>query len=430
MFDVSRFCNGTLHWWLHLEPSNTVRVLQPRDPSAKHYDSARDAWNDYVRYKSTDPPMAVLEPLISHDPQDRAVAMLDPIGGFLIGFDVWWRDKTSPSKGYLPLPSPEAFYDLVQTRVPDAYRTFYQIIIPDRACAFYFDVDVDDSPAFDMVYFLHALFEEMAAELGRTADEFWLGTLLLDASRGPKGSCHGICHVLTFADNHTVMKAFARRIFERLERRPDSKRLRVWRAKKEDWVIPFDCSVYSHYRNFRFLENAKMTPNKGNQRHLVVASYNRFTNTPTDARELFLLSVIPQPAASAVHLATVAPPHISVVRPVKRARQDTVSKAESRTSTGLADFLLTQLRQWGNTNAALGRIEPARGTTWAPGTLYVSFACATHAHDHKHASNNLYAIVELRALRVHWFCHSGSTRCPMHRQPLPIPVAMTIKENK
>jgi hypothetical protein len=106
-----------------------------------------------------------------------------------------------------------------------------------------------------------------------------------------KGSCHGVCHIIVFDDNHTKMKAWAQRLVERLAER----KLHVWNAKKKCWQIPLDLSVYSMWRNFRFYKSAKMVTTEEECRPLVAAPYNRYHDMPTTEEEIFLLSVIPQP---------------------------------------------------------------------------------------------------------------------------------------
>jgi hypothetical protein len=438
MLSVSEFQHGAVHWWLNHEPSPRVCVILPRSVSSGQPIDGQAEWLRYLAEGGSQvPPLAVLEPLLTtrdgQGAQDRAVTMLHPVcGGFLVGFDVWWKSKTSPSKGYLPLPSPSFFYDCIQLRVRPASRTFYQVLLPNRNCAFYFDIDAHD-PKFDMQRFVGALFEEMAAELGNTttSNQLWLQTLLLDASRNTQGvasksSCHGICRTLFFDDNHTTMKAFARRVFARLEQRPDHAALRVWHNKSKRWIIPLDLSVYSRYRCFRLYGNLKLVAEPAERRPLVLAPYNRYAATPPDdERQLFLLSVIPQPElrpddSSTTTAAAAAP---------STKRHKPSSKSSSSSSSDLSEFLLGRLQQWGNAEPSVSCIEPARvGTTWPASTLYVSFAGATHAHDHSHQSNNVYAMVEPHSLLVHWHCHAGfgTSKCPPHREPLPIQVAVNL----
>ncbi len=429
MISISEFEHSTMHWWLHHTPIvDQAFVIMPRSVSSMHVQGKTEWDNCVLEGGNWDGVLAVLEPLIAkldgERPQDRAVRMLHS-NGFLVGFDVWWRGKKGPSKGYLPVPSPLFFFSHILKHVAPPYRTFYQGILPHRSCAFYFDVDGED-PDFDMVYFLQALFEEIA-KLKRdvTVEQLWAHTILLDASRNAamdaptKSSCHGICHSpeLVFPDNHTTMKAFAHRLKACLEQRPDHQKLLTFKKKKNAWVSPLDLSVYSFYRNFRLYLCVKMTADVTDRRPLVVAPYNRFANMPPkdDQEALFLLTVIPQGPDQS------APP---VVRQEHKVVRSVDERRRKSTNNPLVDYLLTQVWQWGNHQATVSRVEDARD--WPEGSTYVAFAQANHAHDHVHRSNNIFAIVEVRALRIHWFCQKGSSSssCRVFKQLLPIELVM------
>ena len=417
-----------LQWWNRHEPTPTVCVIPPRFSNPG---PVQELWEASLNEETL--PTAILEPLVSNrgslGPQDVALACGAP---FLVGFDAWWASKEQASKGFLPVPSAQWFYQLVMTRVPAKCRNFYQTLLPNRTCAFYFDADSDD-PRFDMVHFLHALFEEMAAELTEvraietTPAHLWQTMVLLDAScnvlgEATKGSSHGVSLDLVFNDNHTDMKQFAQAVKRRLERRPDPKNtLRTWDKKRATWILPLDLSVYSRYRHFRFLHNAKLTPEDEKRRFLCLAAYNQCPEAERveDNHEaLFLLCVIAQPKPNEMRTPQLAPSLSKEAVPQrKRPREGTTCLLEAH--------LLERLAQWGNTCASVSRKEPAR-TTWPPGTLYVSFANATHAHDHQHRSNNVHAIVSFHELAIYWFCHKGSGKgCRKHKEALPLQIAMS-----
>jgi hypothetical protein len=288
-----------------------------------------------------------------------------------------------------------------------------------------------------MTPFLQALFEEMAAELTEvrgidttTPAHLWRTMILLDSSynvlgEASKGSSHGVSLDLVFNDNHTDMKQFAQAVKQRLERRPDpNNTLRTWDNKRAAWIIPLDVSVYSRYRHFRFLHNAKLTPEDEKRRFLHLASYNQCQEAERikdNLEALFLLTVIAQPNPNEMMEASpllVASCSKKAVPQRKRLRETTCL---------LEAHLLDRLAQWGNTCASVSRKEPARGGgTWPPGTLYVSFANATHAHDHQHRSNNVHAFVSFHELAIYWFCHKGSGNgCRKHRESLPLQIAMS-----
>lgn len=92
----------------------------------------------------------------------------------------------------------------------------------------------------------------------------------------------------------------------------------------------------------------------------------------------------------------------------------------------LSAFLIEQLHAWGNHKARVQRIAPTKHAS-RNSKLYASFSNATAAADHEHASNNLYALVDLRACTVHWRCHSGSRpACPEHVTQLPFQLAAAL----
>ncbi len=390
-----------LHWWFNIEPSEAYIVVQPK------------SLHSGANPKSGIP---VLEPFVTkldgERPQDRAIATG---GQFLLGFDVWWPNHDSPSKGYIALSSAEFYYDHLHLHIPPSFRTFNQIIWPTRSCAFYFDIDSKD-PNFDIVHFLQAMFDEMVKLLQEwTTQGLWEKTLLLDASRNfaqelKKSSCHGVTKSLIFPDNHTSMKAFAHKLATAMRLRPDyESKLRTWDDKKKTWVLPLDLSVYSFFRNFRLYENVKMTPDPDGRRPLVVAPYNRFVGMPADEKSIFLLSIIPQPEEVAT---------------IQQRREKSIVKNPSNrpckpSGNPVVDFLLSQVVAWGNEAATVSSVKDARN--WPEGTLYVSFSRAHCAHNHTHQSNNIFAFVEVRALTIHWHCHKGVGKpCPVYKQDLPM----------
>ena len=440
MLDAIHLRYPELHWWHQHTATSQARVIAPRIGAGEPVNSGQRAWETVLQQGRGDHTTAVMEPLIdgrnSKGPQQVALELASH-NGVVVGFDVWWLSRKKdggPSKGFLPVPSFAFFYHHVLVQVPASARHFYQLLRPDRACAFYFDADADD-PAYDMVAFVQALFEAMAAELqarGRsdmTPEWLWQNTILLDGGCNAsgtrlKGSCHGITPLLVFADNHTDMKRFAQAVHHRLQARQD---LYTWKTTKtkHERVLPFDVSVYAHHRHFRFHQACKMTPptEMHKQRPLQLASYNRCQDAESlrhNDEALFMYCVIPQPALAPRVMPTDAA--IATVRPVmKRARIATTDVAASA-STPLEHHLLKRLAAWGNASARISSVARARHMDDA---LYVSFANATHAHDHRHRSNNVHAVVSFHRLEIQWRCHKGTgPRCPPHTEPLPLGLAL------
>jgi hypothetical protein len=223
-------------------------------------------------------------------PRDQAAV---DVGDYLIGFNVWWKNKPTSSMGFMSVQSMLWFHQFIQQPLSIEMRCFYQIIDPKKTCGFYFDIDIDD-PNYNIPYFLQALFEEMSRELKEgwnkpevTPQYLWKSILLLDASNNTKGSCHGICQSeLMFKNNHQHMKMFAQNVLKRLEQRDDAGKLRV----KSNGKIPFDTKVYTPYRCFRMLGNVKMTPVLLKRRPLVLAEYNECKVV----EPFFLQTLVPQ----------------------------------------------------------------------------------------------------------------------------------------
>ncbi len=396
-------------WWINPPPCFSIRP--------PHVTVVQCAWNDSV-LNGTAPPYPVLHPHVSNKPRDRARRMMHD-SGFLVAFDVWFFCSEKTTKGFLPLPSATWFFINLMIQVTLEKRTFYQVLLPELSASAYFDIDASD-PNFPMVKFIQALFEEMSKEQDiLTVEELWEKTLLLDACNNVLGnpkkpSCHGICHGLIFSDNHTSMKAFMTRVKNRLEKRPDHQQLRV--LKKGTWVIPLDLNVYSHYQNFRMYGNVKLTPDPEERRPLVVAPYNRNKQMPINELDVFLLSLIDQ---------TREPNIMNRENQIDQSREPVVKKVRlsSNVRVGgggpLESFLLEQLYKWGNPNAHVASCRPACGDDG----LYISFSNANHGPDHKHRSNNLFAIVKIRVLTIAWHCH-GHKECKHVVQNLPMNVAL------
>lgn len=403
-----------LHWWMHNSLREHVRIPLPSHHRRQHQ-----------RIASTIP---VMEPFVSSGARDAALSQLnDASGSFLVAFDVWWRRKTKVTKGFAAVPGDATwFFQCIVSRLPLQARNFYQVLAPDKPCGWYFDLDVND-PGYDMERFLHALFEEMCAELSSlsslssiqsslpaiiTPAFLWTHTLLLDASCNSKGervkaSCHGICNALVFADNHDAMKRFALRLMRRLEARIDPE------------PVPLDVSVYSRHRCFRMYGNSKMAHEP---RPLVIAPYNQMP-TSTDEAQRFVHSMICQDVPANVSVAAAA----SV--PVTKKRRTSMTMTTTTITNdngGLRAFLLQRLREWGNGQASIQSIAPGR--KYPNSTLYVSFSNATHASNHQHESNNLYAIVSMSSLSIEWHCHRGAAlqRCKVLTEPLPFDIACAL----
>ena len=355
-------------------------------------------------------------------------------------------------QGFVGVPGDARwFFQHVQMVVPLEARAFYQVIRPELPCAWYFDVDGSD-PTFNMVRFLDAMFEEMAKELvGNcgfeiTSETIWTTTLLTDASSNVAGnkrktSCHGTCPTgnIVFSDNRTTMKEFAHRLLYRLETRSDNASLRVLDKKTGTMVIPLDVSVYDKHRCFRTTGSSKMSGDAAECRPLTLASYNRYPLDEKDDKEaLYLLSLISQTHPVTVHVVNSSKSHGSNKKGkgIKRERRPTVAAPSSSSSSvissspALESFLLGQARAWGNPDASVSTVAPQNNSPNAG--LYVAFSNATAASDHKHDSNNIYALVDLTSLTVHWRCHQGSQKlCKTHfSQELSMDIALSITSTK
>jgi hypothetical protein len=354
-----------------------------------------------------------LQPFLSGHPRAKAFK----VSNFIVAFDVHFRYCSKGTKGFVGLESPTWFYQNLMMKVALKERIFYQVIIPDISACFYFDIDASEL-GFPMNDFIQAVFEEMAKEQSiLNVEELWRTTVLLDALCNVKGvpkksSTHGICHGLIFSDNHTSMKAFAIRIKTRLENRPDAARFRV--MKKGELVIPFDLAVYSRHQNFRFYGNSKLEPLDDERRPLIISPYNRFEGMPNTDLDIFLLTMIDQ--GKLVNIEIVIEPEF------KKPRTSSIPEKEVPIHADLKSFLLDQLHMWGNDRAYVSSATLARNGT--DGEIYVSFANATYAETHKHRSNNLFAIVNVKTLLIKWHCHGH--KCKNEGQVLPMSVALKI----
>lgn len=416
-FTGASFEHPQLQWWLRLEMTGYLRVQKPvRSDVAITEELDQVLWKMYLLDLSLPPPLkAVLEPVLVErgdtKPRDRARQMMSD-DGFLISFDVWWKGSKDPSKGFLPLPSAQWFHDNMQTVLPQEACNFFQVILPERSCEWYFDIDAH-SPTFPIERFLQALFEAMVEEEechNKSVEELWKTTILLDSSKTVEGntiksSCHGVCKSLVFPDNHITMKDFAKRVKYRLEQRGGT--LFVEDKKKSKMVIPMDLCVYSHYQNFRMMGSSKMTPDTSERRVLAIAPYNKCV--PAN----FKTSLVGQPE----RVSSIPPTTTTTPSENKRL------KVISPSSHGpLETFLLQQVRQWGNHDASISATKDARQAK--RGERYVSFSKATYAWDHKHTSNNLFAIVSPQTLQIFWHCHQGNVKCKSMTQTLPLQIAL------
>lgn len=419
------FKHADKNWWLRLPMTAHCRVQKPlRAYNSDTFVPPNDheQWSKYVKDPQQQPDKAVLMPFLTTSidgikARDQArAAMHDE--GFLVAYDVWWKRKPKTSKGFLPLPDATWFYRNMQCVLPPETMTFLQVLLPERICEFYFDIDVDN-PGFPMEQFLQAMFEEMAREdPSLTVEGLWERTVLLDASVNAAGvatksSCHGICKGFFFPSNHTSMKRFAENVKARLEQR--WKQFLV-KNKNQKLVIPLDTNVYHRYQNFRMLGHSKFVVTNNDQRPLVVAPYNQYANMPTDNEQIFLLTLVQQPEVNVA------------VEQEQAARQPATKrlKREAALPSGpLEAYLLQQLRAWGNASVDVSEYAPAR-KSGDKGDLYISFAGAQKAPDHEHQSNNLYAIVKPRHLQIFWHCHD--VKCKPWKQALPMAVALKIRK--
>jgi hypothetical protein len=318
---------------------------------------------------------------------------------FVVTFPI--AANNNGEKSRLRLPSREAFYDEVIDRFPVEARTFRQVILPRCNCSFYFVIDAKESTDFDMPYFVKALFEEVQKLQG--CADVSQDTVLMNYGKG-SNICIGVCQKLLF-HNMSSLFMFAFRLCRRLFTCPDSARLTTWRQDWRRHAIPLELSVYGQYAEMPLLWNL---PHVGAKQQLLIAPYNRFAATHvTSPRELFVLCTIAQTPIP-------IPPTISPPTPVEWHHP---------ISPALGSLLLDQLKSWGNNaNATIDRVEKARN--WKGDALFVSFLDAQRAPDHQHA---VFAIIERRALRIHWFCYKreGEPRCSSVKQDLPIQLAMS-----
>lgn len=109
--------------------------------------------------------------------------------------------------------------------------------------------------------------------------------------------------------------------------------------------------------------------------------------------------------------------------PVDTIKSTATMMMKDASYDGLKDFLLVQLRQWGNNRASIYAIKPAHQK---PGTtLYVGFSNAKQLPNHAHRSNNMFALVDLGALQVTWCCQDPECRGrPRVQTELPIQWAL------
>jgi hypothetical protein len=316
------------------------------------------------------------------------------------GFIVSVRNEEG-KKSRLRLPSSEIFYDEVINQFPVANRAFHQMILPHRMCSFYFMVNAEGNADFDMPYFVMALLEEVQKLQRRSSTVVSLENTMLMNYGEASNVCIGVCRELLFSSGHDLF-IFAFRLCRCLWLRPDSARLKARHHKHGAW----DMSIYYSYAELPLLWNL---PNIGATQQLIVASYNRFAANVASPRELFALCTVAQPPMP--------------FYPRRRPPVPPPTKVEWRhpVSPAIGTLLLDRLKSWGNADATIDRVEKARN--WPEGTLYVSFLNVQHAQDHQHA---LFAIVERRALRIHWFCYKseGKPSCPSVKQHLPIELAM------
>ena len=301
--------------------------------------------------------------------KDLAVKSMKP-GQFLVGFDVWWKTKDKPSKGFAIHDSAASFFNDFLVKIPARCRTFNQIIMPEQTCEVYFDLDVDGQGDYDLVSLIHSIFELICEKIDITVKDMWTNTVLLDASASHKSSCHGICKNIVFPNNHSSMKPFFAEIKEKL-------------GEKGKYL---DLSVYSKYRCFRMHRNSKIAQN----RPLVVAKYNKCpVNNP-------LMTLVDQGKE------TTFEPEMTTVE--KKRRRKTINKVYVH-GDPLYDSLLKTLRDWGNPCPNISCIKLSEYGT----STYVSFSGAHIARDHQHRNNNMYAIVYPRTKCVTWKCHK--TEC-------------------
>ena len=426
-FASSCFKYAQLHWWLWLELQHWPHKHVVRHSKKEGRGCTRG-----------------VHPLISclrqrdgtrlQGPLQQALQELSNDDGLLISFDVWWAGRPSPAKGFLAQPSPQCFYDQVMSRLPPCACCFSQVLLPNASCCWYFDLDAPD-PHYDLPRFLAALFEEAVTELAAhwgqqlTVQELWQHTLLLDAScatsgQRKKASCHGVVTqgLLVFPDNHRSMSAFTHNLLQRLQSRSDVDQLRTWDPKQQRNVLPLDASVYSSYRCFRCYGCVKMS----SDRPLVLAPYNACrVQDASNKRSLFLQSLIEQRQPVTV----VANPPAQQQRPPKKQRisrsppcRVTECSAAAPASPALLSYLLRSVQSWGNAAARIHQVAPAR---CSDSTLYISFSNATHAWNHSHNSNNLYALVNTVSLTVSWHCF-GKPCCRPRSVQLPRRVALQL----
>jgi len=389
-----QFRHSECLWWFHFTPdyhaADYVTYQTDSDGRVFRLNKFDTSKKLQVKNLPVTVPDKVLEvAFVLPGGKEQAVEKMTQKTMFLVGFDVWWKSKEKPSKGYVVQKSASSFFRELFLRVPEKCRTFNQVIISERTCELYFDVDVDGDGTYDLAGFIQLLFEAICAELkdtNLTPEKLWLNTVLLDASSSEKqkSSCHGICRCVVFPDNHESMKPFFRRVKTRL-------------GLGES--CPLDISVYSKYRCFRMFRNSKICQN----RPLHVAPYNRYHDMPSDPLSLFLLTLVDQDK-EVTHLpASVAPSASRKRRKLARNRGENIRISEG---DPMLRFLLTQLQKWGNPKAKISTVKPCR---YDDSKTYISFSEAHVASDHAHTNNNLYAVLCPRTMTVEWRCHK--TEC-------------------
>lgn len=199
-------------------------------------------------------PIKELNPCITRQnnqgPRERAKHMT-ALGTHMVAFDVWWSNRSVPSKGFMRIPAWLWFEQFLEKHIPQDAQCFSQIIWPNQPCRWYFSV-YSERTSFAMESFVQVVFEEMVLELKEHWNQteidvatLWKHTLLFDGSNQTEYMwCQGMCPgtLMIFENNHSDMKRFAYALYHRIKRRPDATQYYDHTGR-----IPLDLSVYSPY---------------------------------------------------------------------------------------------------------------------------------------------------------------------------------------
>ncbi len=343
--------------------------------------------------------------------------------GFLVAFDyimkmdVEMKDgkpvlkkKCGPKKGVMMVyQGMESFFWKILMSVPPRMRCFYQVISPEKSCALYIDIDVDNT-TYNVEALWAAIITELALATGKEEQTLWSDGFLTDSSETVDGrktctSSHGVFPALVFAHNKQI-RSFMVNIAANIAKKHPA--LLIRKGEEGDLMIPIDTKVYSKWRYWRTLYCTKMRLLEKDTRFLKEAKYNR-SAVEQSAFERFRRSLVPQglPVTVLVQVDDAAEKQGQR----KRAKtKSTVSVPEELTP--LVDAILARVKKWGNTQAYVSTKE---ATLLEDGSarLYIAFGQARMSRSHSHKGQNVYATAVTggdASIVVRFRCHGNDCK--------------------